>query len=58
MQRKGKTAGQRLFSDAVRRDVVHTEPYFLLANGAELYAALSGNQGGDSQFTRRKRFLL
>ncbi|MFP1461561.1 hypothetical protein ACLB1E_01430 [Escherichia coli] len=43
-------AGQRLFSDAVRQNVEHTEPYILPANCPALYSSSEAVQAFDAQY--------
>ncbi len=52
-----QTAGQRLFSDAVRQNVEHTEPYILPANCPALYSSSEAAQAFDAIFCQRKRFI-
>ena len=52
-----KQAGQRLFSDAVRQNVEHTEPYILPANCPALYSSSEAVQAFDAIFCQRKRFI-
>ncbi|STE88834.1 Uncharacterised protein [Escherichia coli] len=56
-QREEKRAGQRLFSDAVRQNVEHTEPYILPANCPALYSSSEAAQAFDAIFCQRKRFI-
>ena len=53
--RAGLVESQRLFSDAVRQNVEHTEPYILPANCPALYSALREDQEDDAVIKQGKR---
>ena len=55
--RAGLVESQRLFSDAVRQNVEHTEPYILPANCPALYSSSEAVQAFDAIFCQRKRFI-
>lgn len=56
-QREEKRQASVFFSDAVRQNVEHTEPYILPANCPALYSSSEAVQAFDAIFCQRKRFI-
>lgn len=54
-QREEKRQASVFFSDAVRQNVEHTEPYILPANCPALYSALREDQEDDAVIKQGKR---